>query len=304
MNQLDPRQQLGLAEQLFATLQVGGQFGPWETVITRDDARAYAASIDDEDAPYLREPVSGRTICHPAMTCPFGIWLFQEERHRMLGEPAQPLVGVHAATSHEYSNPVPIGKRLIVRGTVTDKYIRRQRYYVVIRFSTVDEDGNDIVRSRDTYLLTPVRIPDDAHRPQEAASVGELPRRPEGCEELRPLTKVARNTARGKGIHDDNAAAALGFRQGPVPGVTTLAYVMDMLLAYFGGNWTSGGSIDLAFTKPVFEGERVTARGVVRDRQRHDENLRVLLDVWVENEADQRAAEGSASGILPPAGAP
>ena len=51
--------------------------------------------------------------------------------------------------------------RLIARSKVTDKYIRRQRYYVVVETRTTDEEGQDIVRSRDTFLLTPVRIPDD-----------------------------------------------------------------------------------------------------------------------------------------------
>jgi len=162
MDEVDPQQQLELAGRLYEMLQPGQELGPWETVFTEEDVRAYAAAIGDDDPWYLRRSASGGLRCHPAMTAPISIWLFQEERHRMLGEPAQPLVGVHAAACHHYLGPVPVGKRLIARSKVTDKYIRRQRYYAVVETRTVDEEGRDVVHSRDTFLLTPVRIPCEA----------------------------------------------------------------------------------------------------------------------------------------------
>ena len=162
MEELDPQQQLRLAERVYATLQVGQEMGPWERVLTPEDVRAYAAAIDDENPWYLRDSVQEPTVCHPAMTAPFGIWLFQETRSKILGDPVPPLVGVHTAAHHQYTNPVPVGKRLIVHGKVVDKYIRSQRYYVVVEFWTVDEDGHDIVHITDTFLLTPVRIPEKA----------------------------------------------------------------------------------------------------------------------------------------------
>ena len=162
MEELDPQQQLRLAEQVYATLQVGQEMGPWETVLTPEDVRTYAAAIDAENPWYLRNSVQGPMVGHPAMTSPFGIWLFQEWRSNILGNPVPSLVGVHAAAHHHYINPVPVGKRLIVHGKVVDKYIRRQRYYVVVEFWTVDEDGHDVVHNTDTFLLTPVRIPEKA----------------------------------------------------------------------------------------------------------------------------------------------
>jgi len=162
MDEVDPQQQLEMAGRLYEMLEPGRELGPWETVFTEEDVRAWAAAAGHEDPWYLRRSASGGVQCHPAMTTPISIWLFQEERHRMLGEPAQPLVGVHAAARHHYLAPVPINKRLSARSKVIDKYIRRQRYYVVVETRTTDEEGQDIVHSRDTFLLTPVRIPDGA----------------------------------------------------------------------------------------------------------------------------------------------
>ena len=124
-------------------------------------------------------------------------------------------------------------------------------------------------------------------------------RAPEVGEELEPVTRTARNTARGKGIHDDTRAQTLGFKGAPVPGVTVFAYVVDMLIGFFGEDWTDGGDTDMAFTSPTYVGQRMTARAIVRDKKEEDTGLRVFLDVWVENEEGQKVASGTASGLLP-----
>ena len=162
MEELDPQQQLRLAERLYAGLQVGQELGPWDTVFTEKDGRDYAASIDDENAWYLERSLSGQPVAHPAMTAAFYFSLCQEAWLKVLGDAAQSLVAIHAKAEHQYTNPVRIGKRLTVRGKVAEKYVRRDKYYVVVELWTVDEDGRDIVRSRDTLLLTPVRISEKA----------------------------------------------------------------------------------------------------------------------------------------------
>jgi len=162
MEGLDPQQQLRLAERLYAGLQMGQELGPWETVFTEKDVRDYAASIDDENPWYVQRSALGQPVAHPAMTATFGIPLLQESCSKILEDADQPWAGLHAKVEHHYTNPVPIGKRLTVRGKVADKYIRRDRYYVVVELWAVDEDGQDIVHIRDTILLSPVRISEKA----------------------------------------------------------------------------------------------------------------------------------------------
>ena len=124
-------------------------------------------------------------------------------------------------------------------------------------------------------------------------------REPEVGSELTPVTKIAKNTAQGWGIHDDARAQVLGFKGALVPGITSLAYVTEMLVNVFGGNWMTSGEINLSFINPLYEGERVTARAVVRDKKVEDRGLRLLLEVWAENEEGTRVAAGTASGLLP-----
>lgn len=158
MDELDPQQQLALAERLYAGLEVGQELGPRETIFTEADVRDYAASVGDEKAWYLDRSVFGQPVAHPAMTAAFYLTLCEEAWTKVLGDAAQSLVAIHAKAEHRYANSVPIGKRLSVRGKIAEKYIRRDRYYVVVELWTVDEDGRDIVHSRDTILLTPVKI--------------------------------------------------------------------------------------------------------------------------------------------------
>lgn len=162
MDELDPQQQLALAERLYTGLEVGQELGPLETVFTEKDVGEYAASIDDENAWYLDRSLLRPPVAHPGMTTGFYFMLCYEAWFKVLGDAAQSLVGIHAKAEHHYANPIPIGKRLTVRGKVAEKYIRRDRYYVVVELWTVDEEGRDIVHSRDTILLTPVRISDKA----------------------------------------------------------------------------------------------------------------------------------------------
>lgn len=123
---------------------------------------------------------------------------------------------------------------------------------------------------------------------------------PEVGSELASVTKIARNTAQGQGIHDEENARALGFKGALVPGVTSLAYVIEMLMSVFGENWMTTGEINLSFINPLYEGERVTTRAIVRDRGVEDRGLRLSLEVWAENEGGMKVAAGTASGLLPP----
>lgn len=117
--------------------------------------------------------------------------------------------------------------------------------------------------------------------------------------ELTPVTKIAKNTVQGWGIHDDARAKALGFEGALVPGITSLAYVTEMLVNVFGGNWMTGGEISLSFINPLYDGERVTIRAIVRDKKVEDRGLRLFLEVWAENGEGMKVAAGTASGLLP-----
>ena len=100
-------------------------------------------------------------------------------------------------------------------------------------------------------------------------------------------------------IHWDRAAVAergLGDRlinQGP----TNLGYVVNMLLA-----WTGPASLrDIAvrFTSNVFDGDTVTAGGVVTCVRDEGSERLADCDVWLDRADGTRAIAGTATVALP-----
>ncbi len=59
---------------------------------------------------------------------------------------------IWAKSEHEFLKPVKVGSKIFIRGKVVDKYIKRDRNYVVTEFETTDESGEVIMRSRETGI--------------------------------------------------------------------------------------------------------------------------------------------------------
>ncbi|HEX9975925.1 MAG TPA: MaoC family dehydratase [Dehalococcoidales bacterium] len=59
---------------------------------------------------------------------------------------------IWAKSEHEFIRPMRVGSKVFVRGKVTDKYIKRGRQYVVTEFEAVDENGEVLLRSRETGI--------------------------------------------------------------------------------------------------------------------------------------------------------
>ena len=76
------------------------------------------------------------------------------------------------------------------------------------------------------------------------------------------LLFIARNTAESSEnrIHEDSVARHYGFRGGLVPGVTTIAYLMEAALHVVGEALLSRGQGFVRLVAPVYDGDPVTAR--------------------------------------------
>jgi len=100
-------------------------------------------------------------------------------------------------------------------------------------------------------------------------------------------------------IHTDEAwARQKGFRTCLAQGMMSTAYVSQMMVKLLGPGFTRGGTLSMAFIKPVYAGDRLTVHAVVRDKQPDDGATRVTVDVWVENQHGEKTAVGHASGLV------
>ncbi len=76
------------------------------------------------------------------------------------------------------------------------------------------------------------------------------------------------------------------------------AYVSELMTRFVGAGFVKGGTMSMAFIKPVLAGDRLTVHGVVKDKQPEGGRTRVVVEVWCENQHGEKTAVGTASGWL------
>jgi acyl dehydratase len=104
---------------------------------------------------------------------------------------------------------------------------------------------------------------------------------------------------RPRSIHTDEAwARQKGFRGCLAQGMMSTAYVSQMMVELLGPGFARGGTLSMAFIKPVYAGDRLTVHGVVKDKQPDGGGTRVVVEVWVENQRGEKTAVGHATGLL------
>ena len=100
-------------------------------------------------------------------------------------------------------------------------------------------------------------------------------------------------------IHIDEAfARTKGFRAPLAQAMMSTAYVSELMTRFVGAGFVKGGTMSMTFIKPVLAGDRLTVRGVVKERRPEHGRTRVVVEVWCENQDGDKTAVGTASGLL------
>lgn len=118
-------------------------------------------------------------------------------------------------------------------------------------------------------------------------------------EERHPLL-YGEGTWPHKNIHSDaEAARAEGLTEPVGSAPTFFALVTRAMMTCFGAGWIVGGKTSLKMIKSVYARNFVTAKGVLREKQREGDAVRYIFDVWVENELREKVVVGTASALVP-----
>ncbi|MFE6509473.1 MaoC family dehydratase [Nocardioides sp. NPDC057767] len=106
-------------------------------------------------------------------------------------------------------------------------------------------------------------------------------------------------------IHFDlDAVARAGLGDRPVnQGGSTMAYVMNMLIAWAGSR-SAIRRISCTFRSNVFAGDDVEVGGTVTEAHDTDSGVLVECDVWADVVGGPRAIAGTATVLLPGAPTP
>jgi acyl dehydratase len=104
---------------------------------------------------------------------------------------------------------------------------------------------------------------------------------------------------RPRSIHSDEAfAREKGFRTCLAQGMMSTAYVSQLMVKLLGPGFATGGTLSMAFIQPVYAGDHLTVRGVIKDKQSDNGATRVVVEVWVENQHGEKTAVGHATGLV------
>jgi acyl dehydratase len=138
-----------------------------------------------------------------------------------------------------------------------------------------------------------------AHKDLEAGSAIE-PRVHEITQEkINIYSRYAFHGKDTKNIHtDDEVARKAGLPRALAQGRYPVGYLSEYLFAFFEKGWIQGGRLDVSLVKPIFPGDTITIRGVVRDKVQEGRFIRIMLDVWLENQNGEKATVGTASGLV------
>jgi hypothetical protein len=122
-------------------IPIGLEIGPAELVLDKDLVNERAELVQWK----ARELIDELGIVPPGMT------IVQHPRMRFV-QFSSLRAAIWAKSEHEFLKPKKIGSKVIIKGKIVDKYVKRGKNYIVTDFETIDEDGDVVLRSRETAI--------------------------------------------------------------------------------------------------------------------------------------------------------
>ena len=113
--------------------EIGEALGSYQYTLTQEMLDAFRASVDDPEAPFPTLGVKHDTTAFAMVY-------------------DDPVGTVNAGNEVEFYNPPIVGKTIHVTGRISDKYLRRDKPYIVIEATAVDEDDR-LLEKLSTYQL-------------------------------------------------------------------------------------------------------------------------------------------------------
>jgi len=120
-------------------VEIGEELGSYEYVLTQEMLDNFRLSVEDPDAPF------------PTLAVKHDATAFAMVYEDNVG-------GVNAGNEVEFYNPPIPGKTIKVTGRVANKYLRRDKPYLVIEATAIDEDGRLLEKLRTYQMKKPGEV--------------------------------------------------------------------------------------------------------------------------------------------------
>lgn len=305
---LETLERVGFPTISYGILETGAAFRSDDQLIRPEDVATYAYAVEDYDPWFFAPGPFGDPVAHPTFLANQALFL----RHNHCVVPA----GLHARMIYQFAGPLRLGVRARTQGTLAEKYMRRNKPYMVTEYRTATEDGTSLVSGRFVQMLFK-----DETAPSSGSSERTEPAAPtidpdvkrgegrggvlEVGQSLPPLSRTLSQRqidmysgVRPSSIHTDpDWAKAKGFHTTIAQGMMSTAYVSTMMTQAVGKGFVVGGQMDAKFLRPVFCGDTLTATGTIDGFSREDDRVRVHVTVAAHNQRGEQTLAATSSGL-------
>lgn len=277
---------------------VGRSFGTRELDITPELVQKYSAGTGDRNPVYTGDSEFGGPVA-PAL-------ILHSEVYRDVSWYLSVFGNLHAKQEWELFHPVMVGDHVSAVRTIVDRYTKRDREYVVNEVDVFNSDGRLLNRGRthQSFLIkkedtrADVVDKDREKRSDRRFDVGEgvLLEEIAGAPKEISMEMCREFSGPAKNYHNDvDEARKLGFPDIVVQGMMSLCFISEMMTERYGQGWYVGGRMNVNLVNVLWQGEIVTARGILREVTAEGSRERGHLQVWCEKADGTKIVVGTAS---------
>lgn len=130
----------------YGAVEVGQSLGPIRYRADPGLVLGHLRALGQVVSPFLEDADTGKLLIEPG--------IYVRNYIRLLRAHFTVQGAIHARTQVDLQRPAPAGEVLTVSGCVVEKYVRRERPYVVVESTTRDDSGQVLCHERNTVLLT------------------------------------------------------------------------------------------------------------------------------------------------------
>ncbi|MCM3763252.1 MaoC family dehydratase [Alkalihalobacillus oceani] len=307
---------IGKKEGLFELIEIPETFGPLKYTVDDHKIKTYAFTQNDYHPWYFNDSPFGKRIGHASILGNDLLSLFLTKYD------PNSIIGLHTQEEMWFHNPVYVDEEITIQGEYTEKYKKRNKGYVVMKAEARGADGRLIVQHRGVEIM---RIHAGAVVAKKTAKVNDenqvtgeydiaLEPAPKASSVIKPGTPIPfleKRTSQEqasvfswvgkyfKNIHNNlEQAQKAGLALPLVQGQQQFGYLTEMLTGFFGEKWFTSGWQKVKFIHPITVGEKITCKGVVKECFVENDETKLRLEIWVENEDGVMTSVGWASASV------
>ncbi|MBV8775052.1 MAG: MaoC family dehydratase [Deltaproteobacteria bacterium] len=215
---------------------------------------------------------------------------------------------LHARQEWQGFGVIRPADKLYSRSVIADRYIRRDREYVVNECLILDSAGHILQRSRthQSFLMANNEGSNgfavDRSREKSGSRVFNVGQR-SGEPIETPMRKISQAmcmafSGPGRNYHTDSEEAhKLGFPEIVVQGMLSVCMISELMTRRFGLGFIVGGRFDLRLVNVLWAEETTGAKGRIVERHPEGERTRAEVEVWCEKGDGTITIVGTASAL-------